>query len=97
MDDAFPLTREMGCTPEEFLRWLPGATRHVPAEIGSGTATVHTGGGSVVIVFRPLPPRKIALVSVPVLEVKFRFAGMDAASRKEFLAYFDLYTKRGGG
>jgi hypothetical protein len=89
--------REMGCTLEEFLGWLPGATRHAPARIEAGTATVHARGGTVHISFRQLPPRTIGLVSIPVLEVAFGFTGMDAASRDEFLAYFDLYTNRGGG
>jgi len=95
--DGGVLRREMGCTLEEFLGWLPGAARHAPARIEGDTATVHAGGGTVAISFRQLRPRTIGLISIPVLEVTFRFGAMDAASRAEFLAYFDLYTKRGGG
>lgn len=41
--------------------------------------------------------RRIGLVSIPVLNVSFRFSGAEANARREFMAYFDLYTKRGGG
>jgi hypothetical protein len=43
------------------------------------------------------PPRRLAAVTLPVLAVRFRFEGLDAAARTAFLARFDLYTRRGGG
>lgn len=87
----------MGCTREEFLRWLPGATRHAPMQLHADKAVVHAGGATVEISFTQAPPLTIALVSLPVLKVSFRFSGADAKARREFMAYFDLYTKRGGG
>ena len=95
--DAFSLTREMGCTPEEFLRWLPGATRYAPMQIGAGKALVHAGEATVEISFIEPPPRKIARIAMPVLLVSFRFSGAATGAYREFMAYFDLYTKRGGG
>jgi len=96
--NEYVVRREMGCTLEEFLGWLPGATRHASARIdAAGTAMVRAGDGTVALSFRQLQPRTIGSISIPVLEVIFRFADMDAARRDEFLAYFDLYTKRGGG
>ncbi len=95
--DEWLLSREMGCTREEFLRWLPGAARHAPMQLGADKALVQAGGASVEISFSPAPPRRIALVAMPVLKVSFRFSGADAEAYREFLAYFDLYTKRGGG
>ena len=93
----FTLQREMGCTREEFVRWLPGATRHAPMALHADRALVHAGPVTVEIAFTPAPPRKIALMVLPVLQVSFRFTGGDAGAYQEFLAYFDLYTKRGGG
>ena len=93
----FALQREMGCTREEFLRWLPGATRHAPMQLHADKAVVHAGEATVEICFTQAPPRKIALVVMPVLKVSFRFAGASASAYREFMAYFDLYTKRGGG
>jgi hypothetical protein len=91
------LRREMGCTPEEFRRWLPGATRHAPMQLGAEGATVRTGGGTVEIAFAQRCPRAMGLISIPVLDVSFRFVGLEPESRDEFLAYFDMYTSRGGG
>ena len=97
MIDEFVLRRDMGCTLEEFLRWLPGATRHAPMQVGAGRATVRTGGGMVEISFAQGRPRVIGLVAIPVLDVSFRFVGLEPEGRDEFLAYFDMYTRRGGG
>ena len=95
--DEFTLQREMGCTREEFVRWLPGATRHAPMQIAADKAVVRAGEATVEISFTQAPPRRIALVSMPVLKVAFRFSGAEASAYREFMAYFDLYTKRGGG
>jgi hypothetical protein len=95
--EEFSLHREMGCTREEFVRWLPGATRHAPMRIQTNTAVVHAGRVTVEISFTQAPPRRIALVSMPVLKVSFRFSGAEPGAYREFMAYFDLYTKRGGG
>lgn len=91
------LSREMGCTREEFLRWLPGATRHATMQMHADKALVQAGRAQIEISFVPAPPRRIALVAMPVLKVSFRFSGADAEAYREFLVYFDLYTKRGGG
>jgi hypothetical protein len=93
----FALQREMGCTREEFLRWLPGATRHAPMQMHADKAVVRTGAVTVEISFTQAPPRRISLVSMPVLNVSFRFSGAEASAYRDFMAYFDLYTKRGGG
>ena len=95
--EEFALQREMGCTREEFLRWLPGAARHAPIQLTANKAMVHAGGATVEISFIQAPPRSIARVSTPVLKVSFRFSGARASAYREFMAYFDLYTKRGGG
>ena len=95
--DAFVLHREMGCTREEFVRWLPGATRRAPMRINGDKAVVHARQATVEISFVQAAPRTIALVSTPVLQVSFRFSGAGAGAYREFMAYFDLYTKRGGG
>lgn len=95
--EEFALQREMGCTREEFVRWLPGATRHAPMQMHAGKAVVRAGEATVEISFNPAPRRKIALVSIPVLKVSFRFSGAGASAYREFMAYFDLYTSRGGG
>ena len=91
------LRREMGCTRVEFLRWLPGATRHAPIISRGELHRVLSDHGTVEIDIAELPPRRIASITLPVLAVRFRFFGMDAQARTAFLTYFDYYTRRGGG
>lgn len=95
------LVREMGCTMTEFARWLPGATRNAPLTTESdGDGLRHRldiDGGIVEIDLQPQPPRRIALLALPVLRVTFRFIDLDAARRLAFLTHFDHYTRRGGG
>lgn len=60
-------------------------------------AVVQAGVAMVEISFTQAPPQRIARVSMPVLKVSFRFSGAGADAYREFMAYFDLYTGRGGG
>ena len=91
------LRREMGCTRNEFLRWLPGASKHAPIVMNGDVWRVLSEHGPVEVRIAELPPRRIASITLPVLEVRFRFIGMDADARAAFLDYFDHYTRRGGG
>jgi hypothetical protein len=91
------IDREMGCTRQEFLGWLPGATRGAPYQVTGDLITVHHGAGLVQIDIAEAAPRKLGLLRLPVLRVSMRFLGLPAAARAEFLRHFDLFTRRGGG
>ena len=91
------LRREMGCTRDEFLRWLPGASKHAPIVMTGEIYRILSDHGTVEISIAALPPRRIASITLPVREVRFRFVEMDAQARGAFLEYFDHYTRRGGG
>jgi len=91
------LEREMGCTRAEFMRWLPDATGRAPVLVEGGELVLSVAGGQVRIELREQPLRRIALVALPVLAVRFRFVGLAAAARRDFLERFDRYTMRGGG
>ena len=97
MSDAEEVRREMGCTRVEFIGWLPGATRQAPSRIDGDLVTIMTHGGRVQIVLEEKPPRRMGLMALPVLGVTFSFRGLDQPGRDDFLTYFDLYTRRGGG
>ena len=101
MIPAADIVREMACTRREFERWLPGATRNAlihSRQQGDGVEhSIVTAGGTLTITSTELPPRRIALLRIPVLRVSFHFVNIDAALRKDFMHYFDLYTRRGGG
>ena len=87
----------MGCTREEFIRWLPGATRDPQLRIDADQASIQADQGTIEISFAQGSARIVGLISIPVLNVTFRFSRVGSAVRREFMAYFDLYTKRGGG
>lgn len=91
------LRREMGCTRDEFLRWLPGASRHAPIVATGDVWLILSEHGRVEITIAELAARRIASITLPVLEVRFRFVDMDDEARAAFLDYFDRYTRRGGG
>src|SRR5450756_1728522 len=55
--DEFALHREMGCTREEFVRWLPGATRHAPMQMNADKAVVHAGEARVCLLYTSPSPR----------------------------------------
>jgi hypothetical protein len=94
-DDRFE--RDYGCTEDDWRRWLPGAVREQPLRGGDGCAEVDIGSGRLHLRWTPMPPRRIALIAMPVLHVDFHFDGVDAPARQHFMRYFDLYMQRGGG
>lgn len=90
--------REQGFTEAEWQRCLPGAVRdRTLVFTGPGRAVVDIGAGTLALSWTVLPPRRIALITMPRLAVRYRFDGVDADTRREFMRYFDLYTRRGGG
>jgi hypothetical protein len=99
MQAHYPLTfeREMGCTAEELRAWLPGASGGRSVTWRNGGADVALDDGSVALEWQALPPRRIALLTMPRLHVRFRAHGVDEAAWQRFMRHFDLYTQRGGG
>lgn len=89
--------REMGCTEEELLRWLPGAVNGRSLSLMPHSADVAVGAGRLELAWRELPARRIALMCMPRLAIAFHFEGVGEAERQAFMRYFDLYTQRGGG
>lgn len=92
-------TREYGFTPAEWARDLPravGAHALVRAAPGQGLVEL-PGGGRLHLAWTELPPRQIALVRMPRLQVDFRFERADAVARQAFMKPFDLMLQRGGG
>ncbi len=90
-------SREMGCTEAEWLMWLPGACGGRPLALAGGTARLGLVNGALDLAWQVLPPRRIALITLPRLAVHFAFEDVPADERQRFMRYFDLYTQRGGG
>jgi hypothetical protein len=95
----YPLVfeREMGCTADELRAWLPGASGGRTIEWHAERAEVAIGEGGATLQWRTLPPRRIALITLPRLQVRFAAQGVDEDAWQHFMRHFDLYTQRGGG
>jgi hypothetical protein len=91
-------SRDYGCTEAEWQRWLDEATPGCRVERqGPGRAAVHLPKGLLHLQWQLLPPRRIALITLPRLGLQFDFVDTDAAARAAFMRRFDLSTQRGGG
>ncbi|HEU4459381.1 MAG TPA: hypothetical protein VFR90_09690 [Methylibium sp.] len=89
--------RDTAGTEAEWLARLPGACHGHALELGPSSARVGVDAGWLRLHWRVLPPRRIALLSMPRMAVAFRFDGVDAAGRERFMRRFDLQMQRGGG
>jgi hypothetical protein len=90
--------REHGVTESDWLATLRGAVADHPLRLCAGEAEVDIGSnGHLLLRWQVLPPRRIALVQMPRLQVSYRFSGLNAAEQAAFLRYFDLFMQRGGG
>ncbi len=87
----------MGFAVMDLRACLPGAFGGRPIVWGVDAARVDLGGGQVTLSWAALPPRRIALLTIPRLRVRFEVDGVDAQAWQAFLRHFDLYTQRGGG
>lgn len=92
------LSRDMGCTPDDLVRWMPQATGQRPLRwFPDGCELALVQGGQVRFRWTVLPPRRIALMRIQRVRLEIVFQGCTAAQRREFIERFDAYTRRGGG
>jgi hypothetical protein len=90
--------REMGCTVADLRDQLPGAARGAPLAWRADGADVALEAGALSLRWQTLEPRRIGLVTLPRLAVRFQFdPAIGDDQRTHFMRYFDLYTQRGGG
>jgi hypothetical protein len=95
------IKREMGCSSADLVRWLPQALNdlypHTSLQIdGRDLQSVSDPFLQISGITRP--ERKIALLSIPVLDLSLSFAPSFPQERlNDVLRRFDLYTRRGGG
>ncbi len=99
MQGHYPLDfeREMGCSADELRAWLPGASGGRMIVWHDDGARVAIDDGHATLQWRALPPRRIALLSMPRLHVRFAAQGIADDAWQRFMRHFDLYTQRGGG
>ena len=94
---AESLSREMGLTHKEFMRTLPAAVAPLQYRVTQDLVTVTHPAGCIEIRLQPALERRLGAFRLPVIPMEFRFLGLDAEQRREFLERFDLHFQRGGG
>jgi hypothetical protein len=99
MQGHYPIAfeREMGCTEAELRAWLPAASGGREPAWREGGADIALDAGRVSIDWQALAPRRIALITLPRLRVRFAAQGIGEPAWQAFMRWFDLYTQRGGG
>jgi len=99
MQGHYPLSfeREMGCTAAQLRAWLPAACGGRDLVWHDHGVDVALEPGCVSIAWRACEPRRIALIVLPRLQVRFEASGVDGRAWQRFMRFFDLSTLRGGG
>ena len=99
MQGHYPLAfeREMGCTEADLRGWLPAACAGRSIEWRAQGADIAFDGARVSLDWQSLAPRRIALIVLPRLQVRFEALGVEEAVWQRFMRHFDLVTQRGGG
>ncbi len=90
----------MATSEAEWIASLPRAIAAARASWrfdGPRQAVVSLPCGHLLISWEPLPERRIALLVMKRLLVRFRFEGADEGQRLAFMKPFDLTLQRGGG
>ena len=99
--EIFVVRREMGCTPEDLLRWLPEALGDLYPQTSlmvDDQKLLARESARILMQGVTLKSRNIALLRIPVLELGITFdASFSAEQIESILDRFDLYTRRGGG
>jgi hypothetical protein len=88
---------EMGITRAEFLRLLPIAVGAFTASRAGDSFAGETEGVTWSLSITERPRRRIAGLTLPVLDVELRCAAVDAARVERFTARFLLAFQRAGG
>lgn len=94
---------EMGYTVPEFKKALLGQfdsnTSFIISEIDVNTWSIidPTVDISIEVSISVAPPRKIALLTMPVLNTEFIFKQLSEIQEKEFMKTFFKYFHKGGG
>lgn len=92
----------MGCTADEFVKWLHVALTEFVWQCEPSQAHVTISNdaksqGVLYLRWQVLPERRIALLRLPRLQVDYQFDGVSDVVRTRFMQRLDLFMQRGGG
>lgn len=94
---------EMGYTPLEFRKALLGQfnsnTPYTISDLGPDSWSIENSSESILIEVSIAigEPRKIAMLTLPVLNTDFTFKKITESQQKEFMKTFFKYFHKGGG
>ena len=87
--------------PTSGVLGCPEGSAETAMESASESASESALGANsqpmLVIAWQPLEPRRIALLAISRLHVRFEFSATTEAQRQDFMRHFDLTMQRGGG
>lgn len=91
--------RVMGCTETELVCWLPRALPDAALTLDrpAGHSVATWASSSLELRWHTLPPRRIALLEIPQLKVRFVYQCLGNEERYRVQKCFDLQTHWGGG
>ena len=95
MPKTLTVEKEMAIERHEFRRTLRRALPEARISEDGDTITVREGTGTLEITLSPKPERRIGLLALPILAVRFHYSGYDDPARH--LARLDVSFQRGGG
>ena len=88
----------MGLTHAEFFRTLPSALADIASySTDANRIRIDYRGGHISITLEPEQRRRIALLSIPYVPVRFEFDALEPADTDAFMEHFMRYYQRGGG
>ena len=95
--NTYRLSREMTISHTDFLQSLPAALNKAVYAINGNEIRVERDNGELQIILSRESVRRFGPISLPVTHVEFVFAGYSEPEIQQFLEYFDMYYRRGGG
>jgi hypothetical protein len=93
----FGFERVMACSRADLARWLAELTGTDHGIAAAGRATLRLEWGELGIETEVLEPRRVALLKVQQLRVRFVAAPGVEGPARDWITRFDRHTQRGGG
>lgn len=89
----------MGCSQVDLLRWLPDALAGTSTKVDEQQrlCLASCDWGHLQLGWEIFQDRKIALLSIPSMQMSFKYSGAASEQQFQIQRKFDLYTQRGGG
>jgi hypothetical protein len=97
MTNRFTIEKEMGITHAEFFRVMERALVDRSHRITKTGVTIEDAGKRIEITLSPEKERRIALMTIPVTDVRLDFDGHSKEEIDAVVTWFDRWFQRGGG